>query len=219
MTARKKYSKEFKLDAIALVVEQKYSRVEAARNLGLSPQILGRWLKEAEDDGHAFLGNGTLTPEQAEIRSLKGQVKRLEMERGILKKATVFSYRVINEVKYSFITRYKKTWPVRLMCRLLSVKTNNYDSYQNRQTDKPDDLRHQEMLEWGKDIAKFSDNTYGERRIQKVLNTLSFPVSRRKTAQLMKEAGVGGGIKRNIKPPPTVTIRSLFMTMCLSKTL
>jgi transposase len=55
-----------------------------------SPQILGRWLKEAEDnDGHAFRGNGTLTPEQAEIRSLKGQVKRLEMEREILKKATV----------------------------------------------------------------------------------------------------------------------------------
>jgi transposase len=86
MTSRKTYSKEFKLDAIALVVEQKYSRTEAARNLGLSPQILGRWLKEAEDnDGHAFRGNGTLTPEQAEIRSLKGQVKRLEMEREILK--------------------------------------------------------------------------------------------------------------------------------------
>ncbi|MFT6991911.1 MAG: transposase-like protein, partial [Paraglaciecola sp.] len=32
-----------------------------------------------------FRGNGTLTPEQAEIRSLKGQVKRLEMEREILK--------------------------------------------------------------------------------------------------------------------------------------
>ena len=91
MTPRKTYSKEFKLDAIALVVEQKYSRAEAARNLGLSPQILGRWLKEAEDvDGHAFRGNGTLTPEQAQIRSLKGQVKRLEMEREILKKATVF---------------------------------------------------------------------------------------------------------------------------------
>jgi transposase len=45
MTSRKKYSKEFKLDAIALVVEQKYSRAEAARNLGLSLQILGRWLK------------------------------------------------------------------------------------------------------------------------------------------------------------------------------
>jgi transposase len=66
MTAPKKYSKEFKLDAIALVVEQKYSRVEAARNLGITAQILGRWLKESEDeddDGYAFRGNGTLTPE------------------------------------------------------------------------------------------------------------------------------------------------------------
>jgi putative transposase len=76
------------------------------------------------------------------------------------------------------------------MCRLLGLKSNNYYSYQKRQTDKPDDLTHQEMLEWVKDIAKFSDNTYGERRIQKVLNALSFPVSPRKTAQLMKDAGV-----------------------------
>ena len=37
MTVRKKYSKEFKLDAIALVVEQKYSEAGASRNLGLSP--------------------------------------------------------------------------------------------------------------------------------------------------------------------------------------
>jgi putative transposase len=54
------------------------------------------------------------------------------------------------------------------MCRLLGVQNHNYYSYQKRQTDKPDDLTHQEILEWVKDIAKFSDNTCGERRIQKV---------------------------------------------------
>jgi len=91
MKTRKTYSKEFKLDAIALVREQNYSTAEAARNLEITPQILGRWIKEAEnDDGHAFRGNGKLTPEQEEIRKLKAQVKRLEMEREILKKATVF---------------------------------------------------------------------------------------------------------------------------------
>ncbi|MCE2573926.1 transposase [Motilimonas eburnea] len=91
MTTRKTYSKEFKLDAIALVREQSYSIAEAARNLEVTPQLLGRWIKEAEnDDGHAFRGNGKLTPEQEEIRKLKAQVKRLEMEREILKKATVF---------------------------------------------------------------------------------------------------------------------------------
>ena len=91
MTKRKKYSKEFKLDAIALVVEQNYSQAEASRNLGVNPNMLGRWIKEAEnDDGQAFRGNGNLTPEQEEIRELKAQVKRLEMEREILKKFQAF---------------------------------------------------------------------------------------------------------------------------------
>jgi len=41
------YSKEFKLDAIELVREQNYNIAEAARNLEVTPQILGRWIKEA----------------------------------------------------------------------------------------------------------------------------------------------------------------------------
>jgi transposase len=53
--------------------------------------MLGRWIKELEtDDGLAFRGNGKLTPNQEEIKKLKAQVKKLEMETNILKKATVF---------------------------------------------------------------------------------------------------------------------------------
>jgi len=91
MTKRKKYTKEFKLDAISLVRDQNLNIAEASRNLGVSAQILGRWIKEEEsEDGQAFRGNGKMTPDQEEIRQLKAQVKRLEMEREILKKATVF---------------------------------------------------------------------------------------------------------------------------------
>ena len=91
MENRKKYSKEFKLDAVSLVIDQDYSRAEAAKNLGINAQMLGRWVKEHEvEDGQAFRGNGKLTPELEEIRKLKVQVKRLEMERDILKKATAF---------------------------------------------------------------------------------------------------------------------------------
>jgi transposase len=91
MNARKKYPKEFKLDAISLVLDQGYSRREAARSLDINANMLGRWIKEQEaDDGRAFRGNGTLTLEQEEIRKLKTQVRRLEMEKDILKKATVF---------------------------------------------------------------------------------------------------------------------------------
>ena len=88
---RKRYSKEFKLDAISLVEDQSYSQVEAANSLGINATMLGRWIKEHKaDDGQAFRGNGKLMPEQEEIRRLKAQVKRLEMEKDILKKATVF---------------------------------------------------------------------------------------------------------------------------------
>jgi len=91
MTGRKKYSKEFKLDTISLVLDRDYSQREAAKSLEINPAMLGRWIKEHRfDDGQAFRGNGKLTPEQEEIRNLESQVKRLEMEKDILKKATVF---------------------------------------------------------------------------------------------------------------------------------
>jgi transposase len=46
--------------------------------------MLGRWVNEQQsEDGQAFRGNGKLTPEQDEIRKLKTQVKRLEMEKDI----------------------------------------------------------------------------------------------------------------------------------------
>lgn len=92
MNARKKYSKEFKLDAISLVVDQKFSRAEAARSLEINPNLITRWMKEYEqdNDGQAFRGNGKLTPEQEEIRQLKAKVRQLEMDKNILKEATVF---------------------------------------------------------------------------------------------------------------------------------
>lgn len=91
MTTRKRYSKEFKLDAISLVLEQGYTQAEAARSLGINANMLGRWIKEHEAaDDLAFRGNGKLTPEQAEIRRLREENRRLKMEKDILKKATVF---------------------------------------------------------------------------------------------------------------------------------
>ncbi len=91
MAERKKYTKEFKMDAVSLVLEQGYTRAEASKNLNINPNMLGRWVTEFKtDDGQAFRGNGKLTPELEEIRQLRAQVKRLEMEREILKKATVF---------------------------------------------------------------------------------------------------------------------------------
>ena len=86
MKQRKRYSKEFKLDAISLVSEQGYTRIDAANSLGITTGMLGCWIREHKaDDGQAFRGNGKLTPEQEEIRTLKARVRRLKMEKDILK--------------------------------------------------------------------------------------------------------------------------------------
>lgn len=92
LETRKRYSKEFKLDAISLVVEQGFSRKEAAASLEINAQMLGRWIREykKDEDGQAFRGNGRLTPEQEEITRLRAENRRLQQERDILKKATAF---------------------------------------------------------------------------------------------------------------------------------
>jgi len=91
MKEKKIYSKEFKLDAISLVKDQGYTRIEAAESLGIQRQLIGRWIKEHENEGaESFRGQGKLSPELLEIRRLKEEVKRLKMEKEILKKAAVF---------------------------------------------------------------------------------------------------------------------------------
>ncbi|AOW59451.1 transposase [Legionella pneumophila subsp. pneumophila] len=91
MSTRRKYTKEFKLDAVSLVTEQGYTCPEAAKSLGINSNILSRWIRESvEDEEHAFRGNGKLTAEQLEIRQLREEARRLTMEKEILKKATVF---------------------------------------------------------------------------------------------------------------------------------
>ena len=91
MSSRWKYTKEFKLDAVSLVTKQKYTCAEAAMSLSINPNILSRWIRElSEKDESAFRGNGKLTVEQTEVRQLREEVRRLTMEKEILKKATVF---------------------------------------------------------------------------------------------------------------------------------
>jgi len=89
--ARKEYTPEFKREAVALVLEQGYTLVEAARNLGINRDMLRRWKREVKQEGGvAFPGKGHQTPEQAELHRLQTENRRLRMERDILKKATAF---------------------------------------------------------------------------------------------------------------------------------
>ena len=88
---RKSYTAEFKREAVRLVTEQRYGVAETARNLGINVKMLRRWKQEyTANTQAAFPGNGHLPPDQEELRQLRDEVKRLRMERDILKKAMRF---------------------------------------------------------------------------------------------------------------------------------
>ena len=88
---RKTYTAEYKLAAVKMIADQKLSVAEVARRLGISENRLHEWKKaHATKGADAFPGSGHLTPLEEENRRLKAEVKRLGMERDILKKATAF---------------------------------------------------------------------------------------------------------------------------------
>jgi transposase len=88
---RRRFSKQFKIDAVKLVTEQGYKVSEAARNLGIHHSSLRRWKKQFKTNGNqAFPGKGHMSPEKEELDRLRKEVKKLRMEREILKKAAAF---------------------------------------------------------------------------------------------------------------------------------
>ena len=84
---RRKHSDEFKQEAVKLVFDQQLSVAEAARNLGIHPNLLRNWKRRFESE----IEDGSLTEdERMEIARLRAENRRLRMERDILKKATAF---------------------------------------------------------------------------------------------------------------------------------
>ena len=91
---RKRYSREFKLEALQLLETSGKSAAEIERDLGIGSGNLYRWKEKLAKDGqHAFPGHGRLTPEQERIRQLERENTILRQQRDILKKAVaIFSH-------------------------------------------------------------------------------------------------------------------------------
>ena len=88
---RRIFTKEFKEEAAKMVIDQGMKKIEVARDLGINPSDLFRWVLQYQANGKdAFPGKGRLAPEQQRIRELEKQLKRVTQEREILKKAIAY---------------------------------------------------------------------------------------------------------------------------------
>jgi len=90
---RRNFDREFKLEAVRLIVDGGHKVSEVARNLGISQNTLSNWKRQfLEDSRDAFPGKGRLKPFEEENRLLRRKLKVAEDERDILKKAlAIFS--------------------------------------------------------------------------------------------------------------------------------
>jgi transposase len=79
---RRKFTREFKLEAVRLIKERGVSYAQASQDLSVHQSQLRGWVKAlADDPQHAFPGPGQMKPEQLEIAQLKREVIRLKAER------------------------------------------------------------------------------------------------------------------------------------------
>jgi len=83
----KRYTEEFKIEAVKQVTERGYSIAEVADRLGTTTHSLYAWLKKY---GEQTPTQSTKPDEQAEIAQLKAELRRVTEERDILKKATAY---------------------------------------------------------------------------------------------------------------------------------
>ncbi len=88
---RRKFSREFKIEAVRLVTEGGQSIAETARELGVNASLLGRWKQQQMDNGEqAFPGKGRMKPLEEEVRRLQRDLKRVRQERAVLTRAATF---------------------------------------------------------------------------------------------------------------------------------
>ena len=104
---RRKFSREFKLEAVKLVRERGVLVSQAARDLDLHENVLRKWVREqTADPGSAFPGHGALKPEQQEIERLRRELARMKAERDILKKKRRPTCQGL-DMRFEFIAKHR----------------------------------------------------------------------------------------------------------------
>ena len=87
---KRKFDREFKIEAVNLVRREGYSIKEASTRLGIGLSTLSKWViafEQHPDGVEAFPGKGHLKPAEAELKAVQKELERVKRERDILKKA------------------------------------------------------------------------------------------------------------------------------------
>ena len=197
---RRKFTREFKLEAVRLIKDRGVSYVQASQDLSVHPSQLRDWVKKfADDPQHAFPGNGQMKPEQLEITRLKREVSEAEGGAGHPKKSRGLLREGI-DVKFSFIAKHRGIWAVDWMCEALGVSRGGFYGWLTR----PRSQRSRSDEELGAKVRTSflaSDRTYGARRVWRDLLAEGLSCGLHRIERLMRLQALKARPRRRRLPP------------------
>lgn len=90
MAKKRRHTREYKLQAVQMVVREKRKIVDVAAELGINEVLLGRWKREFEKDAEVFNRATRLHPAEIELRKVKRELELVKEEARVLKKAITY---------------------------------------------------------------------------------------------------------------------------------
>jgi transposase InsO family protein/transposase-like protein len=193
---RRKFSNDFKEEAIKLISDQGYTIAEVARNLGIHATQLSRWKKDIEEpnivDGVGNMvayASGVEAPEEGEQTAQNG-ARDLKKGCSLLRKGT--------GIRYQFIDTKKKAFPISLLCKVMRVSRSGFYSWASREKSSRQ-VERDRLISKVKEIHRKVRETYGTRRMSIELTTEGESCGRTKAVTLMTLAMVKARQKKKFK--------------------
>jgi len=192
----KRYTDEFKIEAVRQIVEYGRPVAEVAERLGVSVHSLYGWRRQ---HGQGEVGRRVEQDQNAEVRRLKAELRRVTEERDILKSRRVLCQGV--RAKYAFMKCHVDQFGLAAMCRVLSVHRSGYYAWLRGPT-SPRERDEQRLLGLIKHSWLESGSVYGHRKITSDLRELGETCSRHRVARLMKNEGLRAMVGYGRRPRP-----------------
>ncbi|WP_091027201.1 IS3 family transposase [Glycomyces harbinensis] len=186
---RRKFSPQYKAEAVQMVVQTGRTFAEVARDLGINPTTLGNWVNAWKDE-HPETSPEESPVDRARISELEAEVARLRMENEFLKKGRGLLREDAGVAeRCALIEAEKAHYEITWMCRLLGVARSTFYYWKNR-AETATEVRRRDLAGQIGRVFADSRKTYGCRRVCAQLNREGVACSVGLVADLMRELGL-----------------------------
>ena len=180
------HSEEFKREAVKLVYDQQLSVAEAARNLGIHPNLLRSWKRRIEAENEETVTHGGRTDGDGTAASRESSAangaRHIKKSGGLLRER--------KELRFDFIEKHREEWPVKVMCEVLEVSRSGFYAWRSR----PESERSKHHRELVAEVKKIHDDRdmkfYGSPRVHGELVARGKACSQNTVARLMRAHGL-----------------------------